>query len=601
MTNESSKASGAHGLDLGAIGNGRALALVDSAGRIVWWCAPRFDSPSIFGKLLDEKKGGSFDIEPATPAKRVHREYIRNTNCLRTRFEMEEGAFEIVDFAPWLSHAHRPENPLEIHRLVTPLSGSPRIRVRFDPRPDYGASIPSLVSFPHGVVAQGKSASIYLTMNAPAANVIAGTPLLLDRARSFTLSYGAPSACTRPDETQRRLDETIWLWRSWVKSIALPGFADEAVIRSALALRLHMYDDTGAIIAAATTSIPESLDGSGRNWDYRYCWLRDASFVVEAFSSIGLLFEGEKFLDFLRTVATDSGRLQPVYGLAGESEIEERTISTLAGYRGFGPVRAGNAAALQIQHDVYGGALLALRYLLTDPRIVRDDRDEIFKLLRRLIDSAVQCHGELDTGIWEFRTKLRQYTHSKAMCWVALHQGAKIAHREGQLDLAARWKKEAEIVREKILKHGYNEKLGFFTQALEGTFPDASNLLFARLGLVSPDDPRFVSTVRAYERDLVRNGLMLRYVHEDDFGETTSAFLLCSFWWAEALALIGEVERAEEVFHSLLARATPLGLFSEDIDPQTGERLGNFPQAYTHVGVITTATAIASAQKRRGS
>lgn len=587
------------GLNLGAIGNGRALALVDEDCRIIWWCAPRFDSPSVFGKLLDDQQGGSFEIEPIFPAKSKQREYIRNTNCLRTRVESAEGIFEIIDFAPWLSHAHRPDNPLEIHRLVRPLQGTPRIRVHFDPRPEYGANQPTLIPFPRGIIAQQVSGrvNIYLTMNAPSASVLAGTPVLLDRPRTFTLSYGMPSACTRADETHRRLEETIWLWRSWVKSIALPGIEDEAVIRSALALRLHMYDDTGAIIAAATTSIPESL-GTGRNWDYRYCWIRDASYVVEAFSSIGLLFEGEKFLDFLRTVASaELKNLQPVYGLAGESQIEEKVVPSLRGYRGHGPVRVGNAAAQQVQHDVYGGALLALHYLLSDPRIVRDDRGDIFKLLCRLVDSASQAHPKMDTGIWEFRTKLRHYTYSKVMCWLALDLGSKIADREGRQELANPWRKEAAALREEILTRGYNSKLGFFTQALDGEFPDASNLLFARLGLISAKDPRFISTVKNYERLLVRNGLMLRYTNEDDFGQTTSAFLLCSFWWAEALALIGEVERAKEVFHSLLARATPLGLFSEDIDPHSGERLGNFPQAYTHVGVIRTAGAIATAQK----
>ena len=588
----------ARNLDLGAIGNGRALALVDDRGGIVWWCAPRFDSPSVFAELLDEERGGVFRIEPSGPIRQVRREYLPNTNCLRTTFETEDGDWEMVDFAPWTSGPHRAENPLDIYRLVRPLRGQPALRIRFDPRPHYGTSLTTCMPYPRGIVAHGKGSPVYLTTKASSADILEGRPIALKGPLSFTVSFGTPSLCRDTEEVGLKLQETVRAWRSWVQGIALPGIAPQAVIRSALALRLHMYEDTGAIISAATTSIPEAL-GSGRNWDYRYCWLRDAAYAVEAFGNIGLLSEGERFIDFLQTLASTSGDLQPVYGLAGELDLEERVLPHFSGFQGHGPVRIGNAAAKQVQSDVYGETLLALIPLLTDPRIVRDDREEIFERLRQLVEKARAWAAEKDTGIWEFRTKLRHYTHSKAMCWAALDRGAELARTLGRPELERAWRQEADRLREEILRRGFNSRLGFFTQAFDGEFPDAANLLLARIDLLPARDPRFVSTVRGYEKALLRNGLMLRYVNEDDFGPTTSAFLLCSFWWAEALALMGEVEKSEEVFASLLERANSLGLFSEDVDPATGQRLGNFPQAYTHVGVITTALAIGSARSRR--
>ena len=379
-------------------------------------------------------------------------------------------------------------------------------------------------------------------------------------------------------------------WRAWAKTCALPNFAAAQVLRSALCLKLHAYHDTGAIIAATTTSIPEAM-GTPRTWDYRYCWLRDAAFVVEALRRLGHLNEGEQFLNFLRDVA-ESGPLQPLYGIDGERDLTEELLPHLSGFGDNGWVRIGNAAAQQRQNDLMGELVLCLETLLTDPRIVDEDSGRFTPLLKRLVEESIEAAPTPDTSIWEFRSAHRVYTFSRAMCWVAIDRGAALARRLGRPDLADRWAPIAQAERMEVLTRGFSETHGFFTQALDGQWPDASLLLLPTIGIIDARDPRFVATVDAYEKRLVSHGLMRRYASEDDFGETTSAFTICSFWWAEALALMGRLDRAVEVFESVTRYANPVGLFSEDIDPETGALLGNFPQAYTHVGLIHAAMTI---------
>ncbi len=388
---------------------------------------------------------------------------------------------------------------------------------------------------------------------------------------------------------ERALELTRAGWRAWSKSCALPTFRPEAVLRSALCLKLHQYLDTGAIVAAATTSIPEALD-SQRTWDYRFCWLRDAAFVVEALRRLSHLAEGERFVSFLRDVA-DDGPLQPVYGIGGERDLVETQLPHLAGFAGVGPVRVGNAAYVQTQHDVMGEMILCLDTITTDPR-TGDHDPSLMPLIERLVTDAIRASTEQDTGLWEFRTLPNHYTFSKVLCWVAASRGARLARKLGFAEQSAAWSDWAATERSRVLAASYNAELGYFTQALHGVHPDASNLLLATLGLVDPHDPRFVSTVREYERVLTHRGLMQRYRHADDFGATTSAFTICSFWWAEALAMIGRLDDAVALFDRLVAHANPLGLFSEDIEPESGRQLGNFPQAYTHVGLIHAAITI---------
>jgi len=572
----------------GAIGNGRVLGLVGPDTSIDWLCLPRFDSPSVFARLLDQERGGSWAFEGDGPWTTTV-SYVRNTNVVRTEVVGADGRFEILDLAPRIMQGLKIDAPVEITRLVRPLSGTPRIRVRFDPRPDYARARIDMVASGQGLQVVGGPNRLHLSSNVSPSHIQDGSLVRLDRPMFLSLSAGKPPCVDSSPAAEALLEQTIRGWRVWAKTCGLPSFAPEAVLRSALCLKLHAFNDTGAIIAAATTSIPEAI-GSQRTWDYRYCWLRDAAFVVEALRRLSHLSEGEAFVRFLREMA-DSGPLQPIYGITGKRNLDEEILTSLSGYDGVGPVRIGNAAYYQRQHDVDGEMVLCLETILTDPRVVWED-PSLGPLLVRLVEEAIASAPTLDTGLWEYRTQPRHYTFSKAMCWVAAHRGAKLADFLGMPDHAREWRAWEVVEKQRILKHAYNDELGFFTQALDGNQPDASNLLLPQIGLVDPTDPRFRSTVRAYEKRLVENGLMLRYKHPDDLGETTSAFSICSFWWVEALAMMGEVDEAVALFNHLATFANPLGLFSEDIEPATGALLGNFPQAYTHVGLIHAAITI---------
>jgi GH15 family glucan-1,4-alpha-glucosidase len=578
-------------LDHGAIGNGRVLALVAPTTHIDWLCMPRFDGPSVFARLLDLEKGGTFAILPASGDATTRMEYVINTNVLRTEVTCADGRFDIFDYAPRIPAGLDAEAPIEIHRLLVPREGAPRVRVLFDPKPDYArVQRPKIVPLNDGLEVGEGSSAIHLRTNVPVSYLDSGQALRLDEPRYFALSYGRPSSMESVSSVQRAMDLTIAGWRAWAKSCALASFANAQVLRSALCLKLHANTDTGAIIAAATTSIPEAI-GSERTWDYRYCWLRDAAFVVEALRRVGHLAEGEAFVRFLRDVA-ESGPLQPVYGIGGERDLTEIHLDHLDGYGGSKPVRIGNAAYFQRQHDLMGEMILCLDTITGDPRVVLEEGESILPMVERFVDEAMEAVHTDDTGLWEYRTFPNKYTFSHVLCWVAASRGAKIARRLGRDAMASAWETWADGYREVILERGYNKELGFFAQTLDGRFPDASNLLLPTLGLIDPRDPRFISTVEAYERLLVENGLMLRYRHRDDFGETTSAFSICSFWWAEALAMIGRLDDATQLFYRLVGYANKVGLFSEDIEPSSGRLLGNFPQAYTHVGLIHTAITL---------
>jgi GH15 family glucan-1,4-alpha-glucosidase len=574
----------------GVIGNGRVLALVAPTGAVEWACLPQFDSPSVFARLLDAERGGSWRVLAADAELAGDMRYLPNTNVLRTTFVAGELSWEVIDFAPRIPDGLRVQAPIELVRLIRPLRGQPRIRIDFDPRPDYARAAVRLLPAADGILVDSGALRLRLTTNAPVPFVLAGQPIVLHEPLWQVLSLGHESHNVDSAAVQHSLESTVAGWRAWARTCALPPFAAEAVLRSALCLKLHANLDTGAIIAATTTSIPEAM-GTERTWDYRYCWLRDAAFVVEALRRLSHLTEGELFLHFLRNVA-ESGPLQPVYGLDGRRELHEEQLPHLRGFGGNGHVRVGNAAWSQRQNDLMGELMLCLATLLGDPRLVFERPDDWFPLIERLVREAIAAAPTPDTGIWEYRTQLKNHTFSRAMCWVAVQRGAVLARRFGRARLADEWAGVAAAERQLVLERAFRRDLGCFTQGLDGVHPDAANLLLPTIGLLDARDERFQSTLRVYERQLVERGFMLRYRNPDDLGETTSAFSICSFWWAEALALAGRIDEAVAIFERLLAHANPLGLFSEDIDPATGALLGNFPQAYTHVGLINAAMTI---------
>ena len=577
-------------LNHGIIGNGSLLALISPSSAIEWLCLPRFDSPSVFARLLDTRAGGVFRILFSGEEVAGEMSYLQNTNILCTRFTNEDGAWELIDFAPRLPRGWGEEAPIRLTRLLRPLGGRIRLSIDFDPRLDYARGPTQTLTFHDCIEVHGQGGPLFLQTNLPLSYVAGRREFTLDGPVFLSLSYGVSTAITLARVLQE-FEVTTEGWHRWAKTCGLPLFKPEMVLRSALCLKLHAFEDTGAIIAATTTSIPEAM-GTERTWDYRYCWLRDAAFVVEALRRLSHLREGERFLRYLRNVA-EAGPLQPLYGIDGNPSAPEEILGHLAGFGGQGPVRIGNAAVEQRQHDLMGELVLCMETILRDPRLVHDEEDlRFFPLVRRLVEKAIALAPQPDTSIWEFRSLLRNYTFSRAMCWAAIHRGSAIARRFHEASLAGAWEDIAAREQEIILEHGFNTRLGFFTQTLDGTFPDASMLLLPTLGLVEPKDPRFLSTLDHYGHGLTAGGLMMRYRNEDDFGAPTSTFTICSFWWAEALALAGRLEEAIEVFERLCAYANPVGLFSEDVDPSTGRLLGNFPQAYTHVGLINAAITI---------
>jgi len=577
-------------LDYAAFGNGRILGLVSPSASIDWLCLPRFDSPSVFARILDSERGGTFRVLAGGEEIRGELDYLRNTNVTRVRFQRGELAWEVIDFAPRLPEGLTTSCPVELVRLIRPLAGHPRLSLDLDARPDYARRQPTWQPVGEGLVLHGAGASVHVATNLPVEYLANGQEFTLSEPIFVSMHYGPrPSPATLATATHD-LDVTVAGWRQWARTCALPTFAEHAVLRSALCLKLHASQDTGAIIAAATTSIPEAM-GTERTWDYRYCWLRDAAFVAEALRRLSHLNEGEQLIRYIRDVV-ESGPLQPLYGIAGERDLEEHMLPHLAGFGGNGHVRIGNAAAGQAQHDLMGEVILCLDTMLSDPRVVHDAPESYYPLVRHLVELAIERAPTPDTGIWEYRSMLRLHTFSRAMCWVAMHRGAKLACQLGFQADAERWASHADAERETVLQRGYSATAGCFTQALDGLHPDASNLLLPTIGIVDARDPRFVTTVANYQQSLVRHGLTFRYLNADDVGIPTSAFTICSFWHAEALALTGRLEDAIETFNRLLHYANPVGLFSEDVDPETGALLGNFPQAYTHVGLIHAAMTI---------
>ena len=412
---------------------------------------------------------------------------------------------------------------------------------------------------------------------------------LEDRA---TLIFGSDE--TIPDtigELARRfLDETLAYWHEWVREIGIPFEWQDVVIRSAITLKLNTFEDTGAVVAAMTTSIPEA-PGSVRNWDYRYCWLRDAYFVVNALNRLSTTQTMEKYLSFLVNVVAGApnGRIQPVYGIDGRARLDEREIDSLSGYRGMGPVRIGNQAYAQVQHDVYGSAILAVAHVFFDRRLVRRGDEALFRRLESLGETAIAVHDQPDAGLWEFRGRLRVHTFSAVMCWAACDRLAKIAAELGLSERFVYWSKQADRIHTVICERAWNEKKQTFAAAFEGDALDASVLLLHDIGFLAADDPRFSKTVAAIERELKHGDYVYRYIEADDFGEPENAFVVCTFWYIYALAALGRMEEARGLFENLIARRNRHGLLAEHINPRTGEQWGNIVQTYSMVGLINSA------------
>jgi GH15 family glucan-1,4-alpha-glucosidase len=585
-------------LDLALIGNSRTSALIDRCGTITWWCYPNFDSDPICCKLLQpERKDpsaerGLIDVR-LDGDKLVEQSYERNTAILRSRFEDEEGnGIEVIDFAPRFYLHGRMFSPAMLVRIIQRTKGRPRITLRVRPTTDYGRMSAETRCGTHHITYVGGLA-MRLTTDASLASVIDERPFFLHD--SITMVMGPDETLEgSPREVGRLFHEhTQMYWHRWVRNLAIPFEWQDVVIRAAITLKLNAFDDTGAIIAAVTTSIPEAPN-SGRNWDYRYCWLRDAYFVVNALNRLGATGTMERHLQYILNIIADTrdSPLQPVYGIRRETSLDETIAPGLAGYRGMGPVRVGNLAYHQVQNDVFGSAILASTHAFFDRRLRRPADRSIFNDLERLGELAVRTYNTPDAGIWELRGVRRVHTFSSIMCWAACDRLASIAHQLMLHERAAVWEKHAKQIHHAICESAWNPVMGCFVSTFGGDRLDASLLLIAEFQFLDAKDPRFVSTVAAIEKRLLRGDFLLRYDEEDDFGLPETAFLVCTQWWVLALAQMGEKERARAIFEKILSKRNHVGLLSEDVATDTGELWGNFPQTYSMVGLIQCAARL---------
>jgi len=585
--------------DLALIGNCQLSALVRRDGAIVWSCMPRFDSEPVFGALLDESDGGHFRIGPASGRPGTQR-YLPNTNVLETRFEEPEGSFRVLDFAPRFMLHERSFRPAKLVRIVEPLTGIPRVRVLCDPVLGWSKERPRRELGSHHVQFHGYESGLRLTTDAPLA-YLDGEPFVLAEKKHLVLALGAPVEEPLEPLCGRFLRETVGYWERWVKHCHIPSIYQEEVIRSALALKLHCYEDTGAIVAALTTSIPEA-PGSGRTWDYRYCWLRDAFYALGAFRMLGHFEEREQFLHFLLNVAgsTSDLDLAPLYRIDGKADLDEHVLQAWPGFLGEKPVRIGNGAAKHKQYDVFGEMVLALAPLFLDARFREQVTPPVLDLVTRLARKAILVAGKPDAGIWEFRTESRPQTFSSLMCWAAADRMSRIADRH-HAETGAEFALAASRIREEIMSKAVDGARGCLVADYGGKEVDAALLQAVTLGFLPPGDARLHATVDAIRTDLELHGWLKRYRTNDGFGEPTVAFTLCTFWLVEALATLGRSEEARQLLDRVQQIRSPLGLLSEDLDPVSGSMWGNFPQAYSHVGMIRAAFAAAPRWSEVGS
>jgi len=582
-------------MNFAVIGNCKSAALIDDKGTINWLCLPDFDSASIFGSLLDDKRGGFFKIEVDQSFK-IRQRYIHNTNIVETVFEGDSGSFELLDFMPRYKEGNNTYNcPPEVIRYIRPLCGKPQLRINYNPMLGYGEH--QTYSFQErefikSTVSNGSYESIYLYTNANREDVLQRNLITLENELYFTLSYHQKILPLNLERIQLDYERTKVYWLEWIqRTFELRHFIDE-VRRSALVLKLLAFQESGAILAAITTSLPETV-GEERNWDYRFCWIRDASMILRVLTKIGHYNVARNFFNYImRVIPYKDDKVRIMYGIRGRKELPEQTLDWLAGYKNSKPVRIGNAASIQQQNDIYGVLLDAIYCFIETFRSDVSTVERLWTITRSLTRSVISNWDKPDMGIWEFRGKSAHFVFSKVMCWVAMDRSIKIAEQLQCAEHYQEWIKIRDTIKCDILKNGWNESMGAFTQSYGSACLDASNLLMADYGFIEASDPRYIATVELTYKELGRDGLMYRYKTRDDFGLPKSSFTVCSFWMVKALWSIGQRKDACRMFTQLLSYRNHLGLLSEDLDFESKELLGNFPQGYSHLALIDCALAL---------
>lgn len=579
-------------LNFGIIGNCQSAALVSKKASIDWLCLPKFNEASVFAKILDQQKGGSFSIE-VDEDYHIEQTYIEETCLLKTTFSKSTDAFEVIDFMP----RYRKENltyhsPPEVIRKINVLAGAPKAKIVFDPKLNYARGLTKLFNKPNFIVALTEDRNFdttFLYSNLPHEAILKQSEISLPNTSYFVLSYNEKINVPNLDYVDLEMERTNVYWRNWIAKNPKYQNYQEYINRSALTLKLLSYDKSGAILAAATTSLPETI-GEVRNWDYRFCWIRDASMVVKVISQLGHKRMAKRYLDFVvDLIPNKDEKLQIMYGIEKEKNLEEKFLEHLSGYQNSAPVRIGNAAFSQKQNDIYGILMDVIFQEIVKYGKEIDNLEQLWDITKGIAWVVGKHWQEPDKGIWEFRNENRHFTFSKVLCWVAIDRAIKVSEILGKTSKIARWKDLEKEIREDIHQNAWNGEVKAFTQSYHSTDLDASVLLMHSYNFIDAKDPKFIATVKAIGRELVNDGLLYRYKNKDDFGLPSSSFTICTFWYINSLQAIGEKEEAQLLFDKLLSYSNHLGLFSEDIDFKTKRLLGNFPQAYSHLALIETA------------
>lgn len=580
-------------LDYGAIGNCRSAALVSAKGSIDWLCFPDFDSPSVFAKILDKEKGGSLSFEVEAGCK-ISQQYKAHTNILSTLFETEEWAFEVVDFMPRYKIEDFNDHflPPELYRLLRVKRGVPQLKVCYDPKLNY-ASLDVVhkdgPKYIKSVAINDERETIYLYSDLDYTSILQKKSITLTNDSFLLVSYNQKLIPVDIKRVELEYQRTRVYWLNWTNRSRKFTQYNDSIERSMLVLKLMSYQRTGAVLAALTTSIPETI-GEVRNWDYRFCWMRDASMSIKTLLSLGHRGAAKRFMDYIHSILKSKGdRFQIMYGIRGERELIEFQLEYLSGFQNSRPVRIGNAAYSQKQSDSVGYLMdVIYQYYLYFPGTL-DEIEDMWEVVKNIVKTVYEDWKLPDNGIWEIRGKSSHFVLSKVMCWVALDRAVRIAELLNETGYAEKWRKEADRIRIDVHKKGWKDSIQSFSQTYENEDLDASLLLMEGYGFIDATDERYIKTVAAIQKDLRRNGLLYRYINHDDFGLPSSAFTICTFWMIRALFVTGNTQEARALFDTMLSYANHVGLFSEDLDFETKAQLGNFPQAYSHLALIETA------------
>lgn len=579
-------------LDYGVIGNCRTAALISAKGSIDWCCFPDFDSPSVFARILDEEKGGCCELIVPDDYT-ITQQYLDNTNILSTVYKRAEDWFEVLDFMPrYKTSDHDYYLAPEIYRYIRYKQGAPKFRIRYQPAPNYArdpVTHENTGKYIKSYAATDENKAIYLYTGFSLTTIQQSAEITLSQDQYILLSAHQKLIPVNLELVCLEFERTKVYWLNWNNRSKNYTLYNDLITRSMLALKLMSYQYTGAVLAAVTTSIPETI-GDVRNWDYRFCWLRDASMSIETLLETGHKEGAKRFIGFIRRIIkSEYGDFQIMYGIRGEKVLTEKILPHLAGFENSRPVRIGNGAYNQKQNDSYGYLMdVIYKYYRFDPG-TQDEVEEVWAIVKIIAYTITKDWRKPDEGIWEIRNRKEHFVFSKVMCWVALNRAYKIANILNEKKYAERWGKEAELIQKDVMEKGWKEELQSFSQAYDNLEFDSSLLLMEKYGFISAQDVRYRKTVKAVQAALYHKGLMYRYTAHDDFGTPSSAFTICTFWLIRALYVIGEKEEAQAIFERIVTYSNSVGLFSEDLNFDTKTSLGNLPQAYSHLALINTA------------